>query len=86
MRVTLVARLGYCNTHGVRTVTGRRCSSPYRPLSMASGGISRGNPPPNTGWTRWHHGPAPTNMGGLQDQHTDTHTPHAHNYNMMYCE
>lgn len=65
MWVSLVARLGYCSTHGLRNVTGRTLSSPNRPLSMTSGGIVSSNCSPGTGCPPWHQRPFLKNSGGL---------------------
>ena len=65
MWVSCVARLGYCSTQGLRTVTGWTLSSPNRPWSMASGGILSGNLPPRTGCPPRHQHPFFTHSGGL---------------------
>lgn len=65
MWVSLVARLGYCSTHGLRNVTGWTLSSPNRPLSMVPGGILSSNRSPRTGCPPWHQPPFFRNSGGL---------------------
>lgn len=65
MWVSLVARLGYCSTHGLMNVTGRTLSSPNRPLSMTSGGMVSSNCSPGTGCPPWHQRPFVKNSGGL---------------------
>lgn len=65
MWVSLVARLGYCSTHGLMNVTGRTLSSPNRPLSMTSGGTLNSNCSPGTGCPPWHQRPFVKNSGGL---------------------
>lgn len=65
MWVSLVARLGYCSTHGLRNVTGRTLSSPNRPLSRTSGGIVSSNRSPGTGCPPWHQRPFLKHSRGL---------------------
>lgn len=65
MWVSLVGRLGYCSTHGLRKENGCMLSSPNRPWSMAAGGTLRDNRSPMTGCPPWHQCPLCSHSGGL---------------------
>ena len=68
MWVSWVARLGYCSTQGLSSVTNWILSSPYRPWSMTCGGILSGNLAPSTGCPPWHQDPFFKHSGGLWTQ------------------
>lgn len=65
MWASLVGRLGYCSTHGLRKEKGCMLSSPKRPWSMAAGGTLRDNGSPMMGCPPWHQRPLCSHSGGL---------------------